>query len=70
MSLSKGGIKVGGIYRMGSYDIHMVMDERFEGQHIMSDFLKAGIINDIWPENTSVELCGVYTVKNLIRKSI
>lgn len=53
---------------MGSYDIHMVMDERFEGQHIMSDFLKAGIINDIWPENTSVELCGVYTREEFDKK--
>lgn len=59
--LVKNGIKVGGIYRMGSYDIHVVIDERFEGQHIMSDFLRTGIISEIWPENTSVELCGVYT---------
>ena len=66
--LVKNGIKVGGIYRMGSYDIHVVMDERFEGQHIMSDFLRTGIINDIWPENTSVELCGVYTREEFDKK--
>lgn len=66
--LVKKGIKVGGIYRMGSYDIHMVMDEHFEGQHIMSDFLRTGILNDIWPENTSVELCGVYTRKEFEKK--
>jgi len=59
--LVNNGIKVGGIYRMGDVDIHIVMDEKYRGQHIMSDFLKKGIIEKIWPENKSVELCGVYT---------
>ena len=66
--LVKNHIKVGGIYRMGSYDIHIVMNNRFEGQHIMSNFLKTGIINDIWPENTSVELCAVYTREDFDKK--
>lgn len=59
--LVESGIKVGGIYRMGSVDIHIVMEEKYEGQHILSNFLKTNIIEKIWPENTSVELCGVYT---------
>jgi len=59
--LAKKGIKVGGIYRMGSYDIHAVMKKKYEGQGILSSFLKTGIINEIWPENKSVKLCGVYT---------
>lgn len=59
--LVEAGIKVGGIYRMGSVDIHVVIEEEYRGQHILSSFLKTGIIGEIWPENTSVELCGVYT---------
>lgn len=59
--LVKSGIKVGGIYRMGSVDIHVVIKEKYRGQHILSDFLKTGIIGELWPENTSVELCDVYT---------
>ncbi len=59
--LVESGIKVGGIYRMGTIDIHIVIDEKYRGQHIMSNFLKTGIIGKIWPENTSVELCDVYS---------
>ncbi|MGN8874296.1 hypothetical protein [Pseudoflavonifractor sp. HCP28S3_F10] len=68
--LVKRGIKVGGIYRMGSYDIHVVMDERFEGQHIMSDFLRTGL-SMIFGQKTPVWSFAAYIpVKNLIRKSI
>ena len=66
--LTKNEIKVGGIYRMGSYDIHVVMEKRYEGQHIMSNFLKTGVLNEIWPENKSVELCDVYTRAEYERK--
>ena len=66
--LVKNGIKVGGIYRMGSYDIHVVMKKKYEGQGILSDFLKTGILNEIWPENKSVELCGVYTREEYEKK--
>lgn len=66
--LVKNGVKAGGIYRMGSYDVHFVMKDRFEGQHILSDFLRTGILNEVWPENTSVELCGVYTREEFEKK--
>lgn len=66
--LVKNGVKVGGLYRMGSYDIHIVIDERFQGQHIMSGFAKTGIVQEIWPENESVELCGVYTRNEFQKK--
>lgn len=59
--LVKNGIKVGGIYRMGTYDIHCVIDRKYRNQHIMSDFFKSGIIQEIWSENKSVKLCGVDT---------
>lgn len=56
--LTDKGIKVGGIYRMGSYDLHCVIKDKYRGQHILSDFCKQGIIGKIWPENKSVELVG------------
>lgn len=59
--LVENGVKVGGIYRMGCYDIHCVLYKKYRGQHIMSTFFKTGIINKIWPENKSVKLCDVYT---------
>lgn len=59
--LLKDGKKVGGIYRMGSYDLHWVIKEKYQGQHILSDFLRTKILNKVWPENKSVEICGVYT---------
>ena len=54
--LVKNKVKVGGIYRMGHYDMHWVIDEQHQGQHILSDFLRTGIIKEIWTENTSVTL--------------
>lgn len=55
-----GDVKVGGIYRMGFKNIHWVINEEYRGKHILSNFLKKGIIEEIWPENDSVELCGIY----------
>ena len=66
--LVKNGIKVGGIYRMGPYDIHVVIKEEYRGKGILSGFLKKGIINEIWPENTSVKLCGVDTREEYNKK--
>ena len=57
--LVNSGVKVGGIYRMGSYDMHWIIKPKFRGQHILSDFFRTGIINKIWPENKSVKLCDV-----------
>ena len=59
--LFKNGEKVGGIYRMGAYDLHWVIKQKYQGQHILSDFLRTKILNKVWPENKSVEICGVYT---------
>ena len=59
--LFKNGEKAGGIYRMGSYNLHWVIKKKYQGQHILSDFLRTGILNNVWSENKSVEICGVYT---------
>lgn len=59
--LVESGVKVGGIYRMGFEDIHVVIEEKYRGRHILSNFLRTGILGEVWPENTSVKLCGVYS---------
>lgn len=53
---------------MGTYDVHCVLHERYRNQHIMSDFLKTGIIQRIWSENKSVKLCDVYTRQEYEKK--
>ena len=59
--LFRNGEKVGGIYRMGIYDLHWVIKKKYQGQHILSDFLRTKILNKVWSENKSVEICDVYT---------
>ena len=66
--LVKNGIKVGGILRMDDFDIHVVMYKKYENQHILSDFFRTGIINELWPNITSVMLCGVYTKEEYNKK--
>lgn len=66
--LVKDEVKVGGILRMGTLDIHCVVKEKYRGQHILSDFCKTGIIGKIWPENTSTEICDVYTKEEYEKK--
>ena len=66
--LVEDGVKVGAIYRMGDVDIHIVIDKKYQGRHIMSDFLRTGIINQLWPKIRSVKLCGVYTRRDYEKK--
>lgn len=66
--LVKSGVKVGGIYRMDSNDMHWIIKPKFRGQHILSDFFRTGIINKIWPENKSVKLCDVYSESEYRKK--
>jgi len=55
----KDGIKVGGIYRMGNWDMHIIIREEYRNQHILSNFLKKGIIKKIWPKIKAVDLCDI-----------
>lgn len=57
--LTHKGKKVGCIYRMEWYDIHVLIKEKYRGRHFMSNFLKKGIIEEIWKENKSTDLCDV-----------
>lgn len=66
--LVEDGKKVGGIYRMGTCDLHCVLYEKYRSHHIMSRFFKTGIIQKLWPENKSVKLCNVYTREEYEKK--
>lgn len=66
--LVKGGIKVGGIYRMGFDDLHWIIKKEYQNQHILSDFLKLGLIEKIWPENKTVKLCGITSLEDYNKK--
>lgn len=66
--LVEDGKKVGGIYRMGTCDLHCVLYEKYRSHHIMSRFFKIGIIQKLWPENKSVKLCNVYTREEYEKK--
>ncbi len=65
--LVKNGVKVGAIYKMVD-DIHAILKPQYRGQHIFSDFARTGIINKLWPEITSTELCGVYSRQEYEKK--
>ncbi len=65
--LVKNGVKVGAIYRMVD-DIHAILKPKYREQHIMSDFARTGIINKLWPEITSTELCDVHSLQEYEKK--
>lgn len=66
--LLKDNIKVGGIYRMGDWDMHVVLKEEYRGQHILSNFLKKGIIKKIWPKIKAVDICDVVSQEEFDKK--
>ncbi len=68
--LVKNGVKVGGIYRMGSHDIHCVIDDKYiGGEHLMSNFSKKGIIEKKYGLKIKVlNLSMSIREKNIIKK--
>ena len=66
--LVKDNVRVGGINLAFGPDIHIYMKDQYRGQHIMSSFLKTGIIKQLWPQVTSTELCDVHTQEEYDKK--
>ena len=66
--LVKDNVRVGGINLAFGPDIHIYMKDQYRGQHIMSLFLKTGLINKKWPQVTSTKLCEVYTQEEYDKK--
>lgn len=48
--------RVGGILRYGTIDIHFTIFPKFRGKHYLSNFLKTGIMQQIWEENNCISL--------------
>lgn len=48
--------KVGGIVRWGDFDIHFTIFPKYRGQHFLSNFLKTGVMQEIWNENKTITL--------------
>lgn len=46
--------RIGGIYIMGDFDLHILIFERFRGQHYASDFMKSGWIKKLRPNLKSI----------------
>lgn len=62
------GKKVGAILRYGHYDIQWTVKEKYQGKHILSDFLRLNILKKIWPENTETELADVWNPQDYQKK--
>lgn len=52
--LLDNGQRVGGIYIMDDYDLHICIFEKFRGKHYASDFMKSGWIKKLRPNLKSV----------------
>ena len=48
--------KVGGILRCGISDIHFTIFPKHRGKHYLSNFLRTGIMQQIWKENNQISL--------------
>lgn len=46
--------KAGGIFRIGWESVYFVLHEEFRNQHIISNFLKTGKLNYLWPDNKTL----------------
>lgn len=51
--------KAGAILRCGDADVHWTVKERYQGKHILSDFLRSGVLKSVWPTNIQTDLSGI-----------
>lgn len=49
--IARNGIKQGIILRCGTVDLHWYVFKQYREEHVLSEALKTGVINQIWPEN-------------------
>ena len=55
--ITNGKEKQGIILRYGIVDIHWLILRRWRNQHVLSNALRTGVINSIWPENKTISCC-------------
>ena len=55
--ITNGEEKQGIILRCGTVDLHWFVLKKWRNQHVLSNTLRTGVINDIWPENKTISCC-------------
>ena len=55
--ITNGEEKQGIILRWGTVDLHWFVLKNWRNQHVLSNALRTGIINVIWPENKTISCC-------------
>ena len=58
--IANQGVKQGIILRHGEKDLHWYVLEQWRDKHILSNALRTGVLNMIWPENKTVTCCYDY----------
>lgn len=52
--IANNNVKQGIILRWGTFDLHWLVLKKYRNQHVLSNALRTGIINKIWPENKEI----------------
>lgn len=52
--IAPNGVKKAIILRCGSVDLHWLVLKKWRGQHVLSDALRTGVINELWPKNKTI----------------
>ena len=55
--IAENGIKKAIILNCGNTDLHWYVLKKWRGMHILSDFLRTGIIKEVWPDIKTVTCC-------------
>ena len=58
--IAEGGEKQAIILRCGYIDLHWYVLKKWRKQHVLSDALRTGVLQQIWPENKTVTCCYSY----------
>lgn len=58
--IAENGEKQAIILRCGYVDLHWYVLRKWRNRHILSDALRMGVIQEIWPENTRITCCYNY----------
>ena len=58
--IAENGEKQAIILRCGYVDLHWHVLRKWRNRHILSDALRTGVIQEIWPENTRITCCYNY----------
>ncbi|MBR2919174.1 MAG: hypothetical protein IKC29_03855 [Clostridia bacterium] len=55
--IAENGVKKAIILRCGTIDLQWHVLKEWRGKHILSNALRTGIINKVWPDNKEITCC-------------